>query len=115
MGWKVTFCECLRLLDLNFCGTTHRCSRLFRSTRQLPCYSIPAPPAALAEHIPDETYKKSQAYGKDKTRFSLFKQAYSQVLNAAFIAGGAYKWAWTLTGGWMAKMGFAGDRVVSRP
>lgn len=85
------------------------------STRQLPCYSIPAPPAALAEHIPEDTYKKSQAYGRDKTRWALFKQAYHQTLNALYIGGGAYKWAWTLTGGWMTKMGLGGDRVVSLP
>jgi hypothetical protein len=110
--WKATSCGYHEILlsiriELNTSAWPVR-------TRQLPCYSIPAPPAALADHIPEDTYKKSQAYGRDKTRWALFKQVYNQTLNALYIGGGAYKWVWTLTGGWMAKMGFGGDRVVSR-
>lgn len=84
-------------------------------TRQLACYTIETPPKELKEHIPQDTFEKSQAYGWDKTVWSLCKQLYNQAINTVLIKAGAYKWAWSVAGGWMVKLGLGGgDRVVSR-
>lgn len=84
-------------------------------TRQLACYTIETPPKELKEHIPQDTFEKSQAYGWDKTVWSLCKQLYNQAINTVLIKAGAYQWAWSVAGGWMVKLGLGGgDRVVSR-
>lgn len=86
----------------------------FDSSRQLPMYSKPSPPALLASHIPDETYKKSQAYGRDRSRFGIFRQLVDQLSSWGMIVGGVYLWGWDKAGATLAKLGVDPARVVRR-
>jgi STE24 endopeptidase len=81
--------------------------------RQVPLYSLPSAPALLKDHIPEDTYKKSQAYGRDRARFGIFKEVFSQVLSWGMIVGGTYIWGWDKAGAALAKMGLSPTRVVS--
>ena len=40
--------------------------------RQYPLYNKTESPAVLAPHFNDDEFQKSQAYGKDKAKFSIF-------------------------------------------
>lgn len=80
--------------------------------RQYPLYSKKAPPPALKEHFTDDVFQKSQAYGKDKARFSLFSGLFKQVLDSVFLHYGIYAWAWTVAGNLIAKLGYGEEYEV---
>ncbi|KAJ9120992.1 hypothetical protein QFC24_004972 [Naganishia onofrii] len=82
-------------------------------SRQLPLYSLKAPPALLAPHIPDETFKKSQAYGRDRARFGIFRQIFEQFTSWGMIASGLYLWGWDKAGAALVKTGLDPTRIVS--
>lgn len=75
-------------------------------------YDRTKPPAELAPHMDDETFKKSQAYGRDKIRYSLFKTIFDQVLNWGMIKMGAFPWAWELAGDALWLFGLSVERTV---
>lgn len=74
--------------------------------RQYPLYSRNAPPAALASHFSGDTFEKSQAYGKDKAKFSFITGIYRQVLDSALIQYGFYAYAWSLAGELISRFGY---------
>lgn len=84
-----------------------------RSRRQIACYSLTSPPPELASHLPSETFTKAQSYGRDKTRFSLFKAVYSQHLGWGLIRFGVYASTWAVSGRAMGALGLDEGRVVS--
>ncbi|RSH90123.1 hypothetical protein EHS25_001456 [Saitozyma podzolica] len=85
---------------------------LFR--RQIACYSLPSPPPELASHLPSETFTKAQSYGRDKTRFSLIKAIYSQLLGWGLIRFGVYASTWAISGRAMGALGLDEGRVITR-
>lgn len=76
-------------------------------------YTKPSPPALLASHIPADTYQKSQAYGRDRSRFGIFRQLVDQLSSWGMIVGGVYLWGWDKAGSTLAKLGIDPTRVVS--
>ena len=84
--------------------------------RQVPLYSLPSPPALLKDHIPEDTYKKSQAYGRERSRFAILKEIFGQAVSWGMIVSGTYLWGWDKAGAALAKMGVNPTRVVcTRP
>jgi hypothetical protein len=116
---------CRLMADINLLSTTCiilplRCSVSScpthpapRSRRQIACYSLPSPPPELASHLSSETFTKAQSYGRDKTRFSLLKAVYSQVLGWGLIRFGVYASTWAVSGRVMVALGLDEGRVVS--
>lgn len=82
------------------------------SQRQMGCYDRPRPPSELATHLPQDTFDKAQRYGRDKTRYSLVKPVFDQVLAWGIIRSGLYARAWEWTGSWMGTLGLSQDRMV---
>ncbi|EPQ53086.1 hypothetical protein GLOTRDRAFT_140021 [Gloeophyllum trabeum ATCC 11539] len=74
--------------------------------RQYPLYSKAAPPAILEGHFDKDTFEKSQRYGKDKAKFSLFAGIYKQVIDSALIQFGAYAWSWDIAGKILSRFGY---------
>lgn len=84
--------------------------------RQVPLYSLPSPPALLKDHIPEDTYKKSQAYGRERSRFAILKEIFGQAVSWGMIVSGTYLWGWDKAGAALAEMGVNPTRVVcTRP
>ncbi|PCH34809.1 hypothetical protein WOLCODRAFT_133619 [Wolfiporia cocos MD-104 SS10] len=80
--------------------------------RQYPLYSKPAPPAALAAHFTDEVFTKSQAYGRDKAKFSLFAGLYKQTIDSLLLHYGVYPWAWAVGGRAIGKFGYGPEYEI---
>lgn len=80
--------------------------------RQYPLYSKTEPPAALAGHFKPEVFAKSQAYGRDKARFSLVSGIFKQCLDSALLHYGLYAWTWSLAGTTIAKLGYTPEYEV---
>jgi STE24 endopeptidase len=80
--------------------------------RQYPNYSKTEPPAALAKHFTPDVFAKSQAYGRDKAKFSLVSGLYSQVLETAIIYYGGYAWAWDVAGKALGRLGYGPEYQV---
>ncbi|KAH8105176.1 peptidase family M48-domain-containing protein [Cristinia sonorae] len=80
--------------------------------RQYPLYSKTAPPPALAEHFTPEVFAKSQAYGKDKAKFSLVSGLYKQAVDSLMLHYGAYPWAWDVAGRILGKLGYSTDYEI---
>lgn len=76
-------------------------------------YDRVKPPVELAKHMDQTTFKKSQDYGRDKIRYSLFKTIFDQVLNWGMIKLGAFPWAWEKAGTALWLFGLSSERVVS--
>mmetsp|Transcript_26156 Transcript_26156/g.43581 ORF Transcript_26156/g.43581 Transcript_26156/m.43581 type:complete len:464 (+) Transcript_26156:53-1444(+) len=55
-------------------------------------------PAELKEHISDDTFKKSSAYGKDKFAFKMVESLFTFVEGIAFVLLGYLPYAWDLSG-----------------
>jgi STE24 endopeptidase len=72
------------------------------------------PPPALADHFTPEVFAKSQAYGRDKAKFSLFTGIYSQILESAIIYFGGYAWAWGVAGKVLNKFGYGSEYQVNQ-
>jgi len=66
--------------------------------RQFPLYSKTEPPAVLKEHFKKDTFKKSQEYGIDKAKYSLYSGLFKQVLDSALLHYGVYAWSWGAAG-----------------
>lgn len=83
--------------------------------RQYPLYSKTEPPAVLAAHFsPDaDTFEKSQKYGKDKAKFSIFSGLYKQCIDSAMIQYGFYAWAWATADRILVKFGYGPEYEVS--
>lgn len=81
------------------------------SLRQYALYAKKAPPASLAAHVDDETFTKSQAYGRDKAKFAFVSSAVSHAMSSAVIYFNAYAWAWTKASVVLAGTRWAGKEV----
>ncbi|GJJ14172.1 hypothetical protein Clacol_008433 [Clathrus columnatus] len=91
------------------------CSSVFleqRSIRDLPHFSKTEPPPVLAKHLTAEEFKKSQAYGRDKARFSIISTLYGQILETAIIYFSGYSWAWSIAGILLAKLGYGSEYEI---
>lgn len=80
--------------------------------RQFPLYSKTEPPPVLAEHFKPDTFVKSQAYGKDKAKFSLVSGLYKQVVDSAFLQYGLMAWSWKIGGNITALLGYGPEYEV---
>ncbi|CAO1621310.1 unnamed protein product [Parajaminaea phylloscopi] len=77
----------------------------YLSLRQYKVYSYPSPPLSLVQHVDAETYRKSQAYGRDKARFGFVVSAWG-VLNSLFvIAYDLMPQVWALSGAVLQRAG----------
>ncbi|EIN06828.1 metalloendopeptidase [Punctularia strigosozonata HHB-11173 SS5] len=82
--------------------------------RQYPLYSKKEPPAVLKDHFSQETFDKSQTYGRDKAKFALFSGLYKQVLDSALIHYGAYAWSWSIAGKLLARFGYSAEYEITQ-
>lgn len=82
------------------------------SLRQYPLYSKNAPPTVLAQHFSDDLFEKSQLYGKDKAKFSLFSGLYRQIIDSVMLQFGIYAWAWGVGGNVIEKLGYSTEYEV---
>jgi len=80
--------------------------------RQYPLYAKSSPPPVLAPHFNQETFKKSQNYGRDKARFSLFAGLFKQSLDSFLLHHGVYAWSWNLAGTLLAKFGYGSEHEI---
>ena len=81
--------------------------------RQYPLYNKTEPPAVLAPYFKDDEFQKSQAYGKDKAKFSIFSGLFKQLLDSAMIHCGFYVWAWGAAGQFLARFSCGPQYEVS--
>lgn len=79
------------------------------SSRQLRMFSLPAPPAALAEHIPQDTYDKARQYNTDKGRFGLIRKLVSQLFEVTLITSGMYVTMWDTAAGLVERYAGSGS------
>jgi STE24 endopeptidase len=75
----------------------------FLSYRQYRVLCETRPPKTLQNEIDQETFDKSQAYGRAKSKFGFISSLYSQVQNVLFIQYDILPKLWALTGGWLAR------------
>ena len=73
------------------------------SLRQYKVLQHTKPPKALQEELSQETYDKSQAYGRAKAKFGFISGLYSQIQNVLFIQYDVLPKLWSLTGVWLTK------------
>ncbi|CAG8708348.1 11764_t:CDS:2, partial [Acaulospora colombiana] len=66
--------------------------------RQYRYYSKQEAPPNLKKFVPHDKFVKSQAYGKDKAKFSFFKTFYSQIWETIFIYYGGFALCWDWAG-----------------
>lgn len=71
----------------------------FRQYRVLQATKVPK---ALEAEITQETFDKSQAYGRAKAKFGFINGLFSQCLDLAIIKYNAYPRLWATTGVWLA-------------
>ena len=86
---------------------------LFKTYLLLPLYNKTEPPAVLAPYFKDDDFQKSQAYGKDKAKFSILSGLFKQLLNSAMIHYGFYAWAWGAAGQFLTRFGYGPQYEVS--
>lgn len=84
----------------------------FISLRQFPLYSKTAPPSVLSAHFNQDTFQKSQNYGKDKAKFSLFSGLFKQCIDSALLHYGIYAWSWDVAGQGLARFGYGSEYEV---
>lgn len=68
----------------------------------------------MAEHFTPEVFAKSQAYGKDKAKFSFVTGLYKQTVDSLMLHYGAYPWAWDVAGRLIGKLGYSTEYEVRR-
>ena len=73
------------------------------SLRQYQVLQHKKPPKTLENEITQETFDKSQAYGRAKSKFGLISGLYSQLQNIIFIQYDILPKMWALTGTWLLK------------
>jgi len=72
----------------------------YLSWRQYRVLSRTTIPPALRQEISQETYDKSQAYGRAKAKFGAVSGVFGQVKNWFVITRDIYPWLWGVTGAW---------------
>ncbi|EGN97642.1 hypothetical protein SERLA73DRAFT_169922 [Serpula lacrymans var. lacrymans S7.3] len=82
--------------------------------RQYPLYSKTEPPTVLAGHFSPDAFEKSQKYGKDKAKFSLFAGLFKQCLDSAMIQFGFYNWAWDVARQVLASFGYGTEYEITQ-
>ncbi|KAG5981750.1 hypothetical protein E4U55_002600 [Claviceps digitariae] len=75
----------------------------FLTLRQYRVLQSTKPPAVLSKEIPQETFDKSQAYGRAKAQFSIISGLWAQIQNVAFIHYDVLPKLWSLTGDLLLK------------
>ncbi|KAG6153895.1 hypothetical protein E4U25_004918 [Claviceps purpurea] len=70
----------------------------FLTLRQYRVLQSTKPPAVLAKEISQETFDKSQAYGRAKAQFEIISGLWAQIQNVAFIQYDVLPKLWSLTG-----------------
>ncbi|KAG8525544.1 uncharacterized protein KY384_009188 [Bacidia gigantensis] len=86
----------------------------FLSLRQYQILQQKKPPKVLEGEVPQETFDKSQAYGRAKAKFGFWAGIYSQIQNYGVIYYDLLPKIWALTGVWLIKYvpeRFAGEIV----
>ncbi|KAI4244538.1 MAG: hypothetical protein L6R40_003005 [Gallowayella cf. fulva] len=86
----------------------------FLSSRQYKVLQQTKPPRTLEGEIKQETFDKSQAYGRAKAQFGFVSGLYSQVQNFGTIYYDVLPKLWDLTGIWLYRYspkGFTGEIV----
>lgn len=84
----------------------------FLTLRQYRVLQAPKPPAVLAKEINQDTFDKSQAYGRAKAKFSVVTGLIGQLQNLAFIHYDVLPKIWSWTGDLLlrwAPEGFRGE------
>ncbi|KAL8661451.1 MAG: hypothetical protein Q9202_005570 [Teloschistes flavicans] len=93
-------------------GITQYVFEGFLSLRQYKILQQTKPPKALEGEIKQETFDKSQAYGRAKSQFGFVASLYSQVQNFGTIYCDILPQLWDLTGIWLYRYspkGFTGE------
>ena len=62
-------------------------------------------PAALSKEIDQETYDKSQAYGRAKSRYGFISGGFTQVLDLLVLKYDVFPKLWSVVGGWLGRAG----------
>ncbi|KAF8510125.1 peptidase family M48-domain-containing protein [Hysterangium stoloniferum] len=91
---------------------SHHLFETYLLMRQYPNYSKTEPPRQLAAHFTGDVFAKSQAYGKDKAKFSLVSGLFNQILETAVIYYGGYAWAWEVAGNILGKSGYGSEYEI---
>jgi STE24 endopeptidase len=84
----------------------------FLTLRQYRILQQPKPPAVLSKEIPQETFDKSQAYGRAKAQFSVISGLWAQIQNFVFLQYDVLPKLWSWTGDLLLKWapsGFTGE------
>lgn len=76
----------------------------FLSLRQYGVLQHKKPPKVLEDEISQETFDKSQAYGRAKSKFGFVASLYGVIQNTAFIYFDVLPKIWDLTGTWLPKL-----------
>lgn len=88
----------------------------FLSFRQYQILKAEKPPKVLAGEIKQETFDKSQAYGRAKAKYGFWSGLYSLIPQLAIVYYDVMPKVWDLTGVWLARYvpeRFAGEIVHS--
>lgn len=75
----------------------------YLSWRQYRVLCRTTPPAQLKNEISQETYDKSQAYGRSKAKFGAVSGIWAQVKNYFVITQNVYPKLWAITGLWASR------------
>jgi len=81
----------------------HYLFETFLSLRQYRVLQNKKPPRVLADEITQETFDKSQAYGRAKAKFSFVNELWGQIQNIAFIHYDVLPKLWGWTGSLLLK------------
>ena len=76
----------------------------FLSLRQYQILKRKKPPKVLEDEISQETFDKSQAYGRAKAQFGFVSSLYGQIQNLSLIYFDALPELWALTGLWLPRI-----------
>ncbi|KAL7945424.1 myosin-like coiled-coil domain-containing protein [Trichoderma barbatum] len=71
--------------------------------RQYRVLQLPKPPTVLAKEVSQDTFDKSQAYGRAKAQFSVVSGLWGQIANFAFIQLDVMPKLWSWTGDLLLK------------
>lgn len=80
--------------------------------RQYPLYGYDKPPAVLAPYFDQETFTKSQNYGRDKAQFALFSGVFRQGLDSLMLHYDFYAYCWTVAGSICGAVGYGPEYQV---
>jgi STE24 endopeptidase len=78
--------------------------------RQLGLFTSASLPKELVAHITPDTFKKSNAYGKDKFAFKMVESVFTFVMGVAFLLLGYLPYAWDLSKQIVSKFGILNDQ-----